>query len=477
MTDDFDVSLRRRLESLATSVPVAPGEVATVASRGVRAGSGTRLGFAGLVPVLAVLVGGTLLAGIAKIGPFAAGTDSLASDGAGLSSRRTEASTRSGNFVLTIRSAKASYAAGEIIEIEASLTYDGSAPIQIAHGLGGAGGPIGFGIEEPVLGGLHLGPTTADVCARTALAPGQTLTYGFAKSGTFDGHDPSGDDYKRFFEDPDLRLAEGTWHVYAVASFSIGDCTPEATSMRVDLSIEVVPAPVPPAPSPSSDTTEPPNQPTSEPPGTGEPIDLATRPDPDGTCSEALGGGLLARNSRTGLGFAGYVHSPDADVIWPFGYSARIEGRLAVLVDREGRIVAREGDPLLLVGGWIDNDDSVFAACGVDPWAGTPLTLTTAVKLETRCEPELTRGLLGRADETGLGIADDADVVTPVRWPLGYTATVVQDSPSFDGLAVLFDGQNQVVAWEGAPIGFADVVDTPGTIAACMEVHRVPAFY
>lgn len=72
MTDDFDVSLRRRLEGLAAAVPVAPpGEVMSVIPREVRARSRSRLALAGLVPALGVLVAGTFLASLAGVDPFA----------------------------------------------------------------------------------------------------------------------------------------------------------------------------------------------------------------------------------------------------------------------------------------------------------------------------------------------------------------------------------------------------------------------
>ena len=473
MTDDFDVSLRRRLEGLAVAVPVAPsGGVTSVGRQPVRARSGSRLALAGVLPVLAVVVIGAVVAGALKIGP---GPDDSSAGSTDVANGPIEATTRSGNFELTIGSAKGRYAVGEPIDIEAALTYvteELPGGVQIGHALGADDGPLGFGIEEPVIGELRLTPGTRDACARTILVPGEPLAAAFTKSAGWSGDDPSSDDYRAFVLDPVLRLGVGTWHVYAVASFSLGDCGPDPVEMRADLTIEVIPAAVTSETAPSSNATEPPVQPTPEPPGA---IDLATRPGPDGACFEALGGGVLARNSRTGLGFAGYARSTEGDVIWPFGYSARIEDGLAVLVDAAGRIVAREGDPLRLSGGFIDTDDFVFAACGIDPWVGTPLTLATAAEPATACDPGSTRGILARAGGTGLGIADDADVVTPVRWPFGYTARVVHGGTSFDGVAVLFDTQDGVVAWEGAPVAFSRSRDEDGALAACQQVRRVLA--
>jgi hypothetical protein len=75
---------------------------------------------------------------------------------------------------------------------------------------------------------------------------------------------------------------------------------------------------------------------------------------------EALLTGTLVQDPRSGLGVqdaAGAV----TPIVWPFGYTARDEvGRLA-LVDEMGRVVAHEGDQIMVGGGFgID----VWHACG-----------------------------------------------------------------------------------------------------------------
>ena len=95
----------------------------------------------------------------------------------------------------------------------------------------------------------------------------------------------------------------------------------------------------------------------------GVPFTIKTAGAPTNLCMAALGGGVLARNPVSGLGF---IH-PDGkavSVLWPFGYSARIEGAQAVLLDDEGTVVAREGDKVTLGGGYGAGDDT-FTACGV----------------------------------------------------------------------------------------------------------------
>lgn len=240
MTDDFDVSLRRRLESLASAVPLAqPGEVTAVSRQPVRARSTSRLALVGLLPVLVVVVIGAVVASLLKIGPGPGDSSAGSTEAA---NGPIESITRSGDFELTIRSAKARYAVGEPIDIGAALTFVGEerpGGVQIGHALGADDGPLGFGIEEPVIGDLHLTPGTQDACARTALIPGQPITAAFAKSAGWSGDDPRSDDYLAFVRDPVLRLRTGTWHVYAIAAFSLGDCSPDPIAMRVDLTIVV----------------------------------------------------------------------------------------------------------------------------------------------------------------------------------------------------------------------------------------------
>ena len=47
--------------------------------------------------------------------------------------------------------------------------------------------------------------------------------------------------------------------------------------------------------------------------------------------------------------------------MWPFGYTARLETGVVVLVDSEGQAVAREGDALVFTGTPLE--DGAFFAC------------------------------------------------------------------------------------------------------------------
>ena len=242
MTDDFDARLRDRLAALAAAVPVREPDasVEPVVATPVKArGAGWRLLPAG-ASLLAVGVAAIVIASTFHIGPFAPG----ASPGGG----PVVAQATDGPFELRLESANAIYVEGDPIEVTASLTFHGAVPIKIGHSLGapvvgapeGRDGPIGFGIDEPVVGTLRLGPSSRQACAQTNLVPGVPVTSRFAKSGSFSGDDPRADEYQAFFTDPELRLAPGTWHVYAVAEFGEGACGGATHALRADIEIVVI---------------------------------------------------------------------------------------------------------------------------------------------------------------------------------------------------------------------------------------------
>ena len=370
-------------------------------------------------------------------------------------------SDTNGDFELVIRSPKARYESGQPIEVVAALTYVGREnSATIAHALGARGSALGFGVEEPVLGDLRLKPGWDEACARTELYSDAPQDYQFWKSGSWPGDHPRAAEYHDFVFEPELRLPEGTWHVYAVAEFSIDDCSADPIRMRVDLTIEVgAQAPI------DVEETAPIDAPTATPPGADQ-LPLTTFPQEAAACEQALGGGVLAINDRTGLGFV-VEPGEEVDVTWPYGWSAHREDGVAVLVDASGRIVARAGDWIMAGGGWGDGD--TFRACELDPWAGTPMELASAREPAEGCYTGFSSGVLGRSPLTGLGIARDPSLeVAPVRWPFGYSARIVH------GRAVLFDPDDRVVAWEGGGVGFSGPgAPDGGLIRACGEVIRI----
>lgn len=95
------------------------------------------------------------------------------------------------------------------------------------------------------------------------------------------------------------------------------------------------------------------------------PVPLRTRPNPpyaNEVCEMGSIGGVLAPDPTYGLGLRNSGGAVTG-VVWPFGYTARREPGDIILLNRLGRIVAREGEHLTLAGGW--DDDGVAHPCDV----------------------------------------------------------------------------------------------------------------
>lgn len=78
---------------------------------------------------------------------------------------------------------------------------------------------------------------------------------------------------------------------------------------------------------------------------TDGPVPIRTRSQPDDVCLQARVGGILFADPTYGLAFE------NRGAIWPFGFSARRESGVIVLLDQEGRAIAREGDNIEAAGG------------------------------------------------------------------------------------------------------------------------------
>lgn len=90
-------------------------------------------------------------------------------------------------------------------------------------------------------------------------------------------------------------------------------------------------------------------------------IQLRTAKEPAQACMAALAAGTLALNPESGLGLE--AAQKPLPVVWPFGFSARVEQGRAVLVDPFGKVLARAGDEIEIGGGFSAND-AFFTACG-----------------------------------------------------------------------------------------------------------------
>lgn len=80
-------------------------------------------------------------------------------------------------------------------------------------------------------------------------------------------------------------------------------------------------------------------------------------------CDAALIAGTLAPHEATGLGVRNDQGVVDP-VVWPFGFSIRQDLTTVLLIDANGRTVAREGDRIEAGGG--ANAEGMFAICPAD---------------------------------------------------------------------------------------------------------------
>lgn len=221
MIEDRD--LADRLSRLAAAVPVRPGQLDPVHAGAVRARRQLRMRW--LTPLIALVVL-ALIGGVLGLGSLNVLNGPISS------------TTKVGDFELTISSRKARYATGELVDLSASLTYVGQRPlVRIAHA---HVTPLGFGFIEPI-NGFTLSPGWRLSCESSDLQQHVPLVSGFRKSGGAGGDLPG---FEPFMSSPDLKLAAGRWHPYAVASFTVGDCgSGERYELRADLAIDVVDAP------------------------------------------------------------------------------------------------------------------------------------------------------------------------------------------------------------------------------------------
>lgn len=100
------------------------------------------------------------------------------------------------------------------------------------------------------------------------------------------------------------------------------------------------------------------------------PIAIRTQAQPNLICMQARVGGTLVADSTYGLAFQnpGYRNG----IIWPYGYTARRQSGVILLIGPAGVVVAREGDRIVAAGGSA-TDDAVGVDCDihVNPSPGT----------------------------------------------------------------------------------------------------------
>lgn len=251
MTEDgFDLAVRDRLDALAAAVPVDPWSThRAIPTAAVRSGPlGGRIAIGRLGPVFTVAVVAVMVGGLAKVGPFAPGSETT---------RRVVATSVEGPFELSIRSEKSRYRQHETIDVTASLTYVGGGavdPVASAlYGDGesivisyvGQGVPLSFYVAER--GGDLIMPHGRPYSReQTILARGAPVSKALVLS-----------DAGWYFNNPaaelpvpttlsappeasEGRLPAGTWHVHVLASFEVDGRSHLQFDMDASVAIEVI---------------------------------------------------------------------------------------------------------------------------------------------------------------------------------------------------------------------------------------------
>lgn len=519
MTDDLDLDLeiRKRLAGLATAVPVdAASALHAPIAPVVRPGSTSRRFAVGAFAPLVVIVVAAAVAILSQIGSFAP-----AATGGG----PVTSTVRDGPYELSITSAKARYAPGETLDVRASLIYRGpEGSVSIAHGYGS---PMAFGVIERV-GGLFLTPGWRQSCERSLLERDVPLVRPFAKSGSFSGDNPAASDAAGFFEDPTLELPMGTWHLYVVADFGVGDCGVDRNLLRADLEIEVgtdsrFDAPASPSSMPVAPQPTLADQPSPSPDPTG-PSRTVTASIETGTLQLGISANLATvlagqpitiRTTHTYLGpldrtaVSAFDPVPTFTILQLDAVAPTDIG--AVIVDaacrdwtmtRDVATTGSLGFVTLIRGDGVDGNwqashisgaelrlpagtwrvtasfsaffapecagrlATVVAAIDISVAAptGSAIELWTATQPSTLCALAGGSGRLALDTRSGLGVTGPNGEIQSVKWPFGYSARQEPDG------AVLIAPTGAVVAREGDLISFAGAAMEGGSFFACTAI-------
>jgi hypothetical protein len=148
------------------------------------------------------------------------------------------AGTVSGHgMTLSVTAEPAVVAAGEPIDVVATVTNDRADPIIV----GGPGSGIVFFSVTRLEDGVSSGPPVMeDDCTPHEFRPGQPVGFAFKKSGAFTDEDPDADFRRSYFADPELRLPSGAWRIDVTTAGVIGDqCRGERLSLEISLVVRV----------------------------------------------------------------------------------------------------------------------------------------------------------------------------------------------------------------------------------------------
>jgi hypothetical protein len=152
-----------------------------------------------------------------------------------LSGAPVVAAAEDASFRLTLTTPRATYSPADAIDPVAAVTYLGPKTSETMYH---AMYPIGFQIEE-VGGKRVMGGFMDDPCLSTELTKGKPAEFPFGKAGA-GTDDPSAGFNRAWYQDPVLRLPEGTWRIIANLEIDTGQCGGEHHQLTVENVVTVV---------------------------------------------------------------------------------------------------------------------------------------------------------------------------------------------------------------------------------------------
>jgi hypothetical protein len=263
------------------------------------------------------------------------------------------AETRVGDFILSISSPKSVWTTEESIDVTAALTYVGLQPnMTIGQGIP----PLGFTLRNAAGDGPTLMGIQQQPCLQYEVSADEPLVEIYRKGVPIaaDGRpvDSAPPFDPEFLNDPQLRLPPGDWQFTAGTSFDERGC---GDDYQLDVSIILrVVEPSSPLPVPSTDETH-------------ETSDFEPSLTPEARVCPALlpTYGVLDADAD-GDPMLIVKGLPPVSIVFSYPEEFIIQSTPVLTVyDRDGNVLAREGDEVEL-GGSFNAGATVFSACGID---------------------------------------------------------------------------------------------------------------
>jgi hypothetical protein len=140
-------------------------------------------------------------------------------------------------MTLSVVAEPAVVAAGQPIEVEATITNDGREPLVVS---GSGSGFVFFSVKR-LEDGLTSGePVTPGDCGEHIVPVGEPIVIPFAKSGAWSEDDAHADFLRTYFADSELTLPSGTWQIDVSTLGNVGEgCTGPLLDLEVALQVTV----------------------------------------------------------------------------------------------------------------------------------------------------------------------------------------------------------------------------------------------